>query len=247
MTKILWISRCGCVLLAAGLLMATPGAAQDTSSANSKSTAVSQTVEDVLHRMSDQAEIIFIGQVVAIRPHDEGTGAAGFVEIDFLVEQAIRGGQTGGTYTLREWGGLWAGNANRYRAGQLLLMMLHAPGAAGMSSPVGGMDGAIPIRGAGDASQPGAASAGATVVVADLRWLGAKLLHPVSYRLQSALSPTPLLVSQQMMAGPKAPVVNLMSPVDDTSSRASIPAQQASVETVVKLLSSWQKVTTDVH
>jgi hypothetical protein len=229
------------VLLTSAILMPI-AQAQTPASASS---AMPQNVEAVLHQMSDRADIIFVGQVAAIRPHeDDGTGA-GFVEIDFSVDQAIRG-CTGGDYVLREWAGLWSGNAHRYQVGQRLLMMLHAPGAGGLSSPVGGMDGAVPIRGVADASPLAVSAANAPVPVADLRWLGAKVAHPTSYVLQRTSSPAPLSVEQ-----PMAPAANLsVNPTaseDDTSARASTPAQQAPVETVVRLLNSWKKATDDVR
>ena len=240
MVRILWISRCLCGLLGAVLL--APSAQPQTAP---------QTVEDVLHQMSDRADVIFIGQVVGVHPHDDAGAASGYVEIAFRVDQAIRG-CTVGTYVMREWAGLWAGNARRYQPGQHLLMLLHAPGPPGMSSPVGGMDGAIPIRGLASASPLATAASNPTPPVADLRWLGAKILRSRSYTLHSALSPTPLTISQQL-----APAGSLVSagaliaaPIateDDSSSRSSIPAQQASVETVAKLLSSWHKASNDAR
>ncbi|MEO6815316.1 MAG: hypothetical protein ABI177_01340, partial [Edaphobacter sp.] len=207
--------------------------------------AVAQNVEDVLHQMSDRSDVIFVGQVVAIRPHDGDGMGAGVVEVDFQVYQAIRG-CAGGAYALREWAGLWSGNANRYRVGQRLLMMLHAPGASGLSSPVGGLDGAIPIRGVADASPLATAAANPPAPIVDLRWLGAKVLHSSSYVLQAPLSAAPLTVEQQM-AGSGNPDVNPIVAADGGSSRASTPVQQATVDTVVKLLSSWTKATDDVR
>jgi hypothetical protein len=246
MGRALWILRSASALLAVTLPMMAAWA-QDPSSSRSGLSAMPQNVEDVLHQMSDKADVIFIGQVLAIRPHDDGGTTAGYVEIDFRVDQAIRG-CTVGAYALREWAGLWSGDARRYQAGQRLLMMLHAPGVGGLSSPVGGMDGAIPIRGEANTSPLAEAAAVTTPPVpeVDLRWLGAKVAHPVSYLLQPILSPTPLTVGEQT-----APASNLIAsptvPQGDGSSRASIPGQQASVDTVVQLLSSWKEATDDVR
>jgi hypothetical protein len=88
-----------------------------------------QTVVDILHQLSDTADVIFAGQVLAIRRPNDGV-----VEVEFRVDQAIRGCTAGTPYVLREWAGLWAGDSQRYRVGQRLLMLLHAPSAAGMSS-----------------------------------------------------------------------------------------------------------------
>lgn len=241
MFRLLWMLRRFCVSPAVLLVVAVAAYSQTIASTNSGAGAVAQNVEDVLHEMSDRADVIFVGQVVAIRPHDGDGMGAGFVEVDFQVDQAIRG-CTVGAYAMREWAGLWSGNANRYQVGQRLLMMLHASGASGMSSPVGGLDGAIPILGVADASPVAMAVANPPVPMADLRWLGAKVVHSASYVLQAALSPAPLTVEQQM-AGPVNPAANPIVTPDDGSSRASTPVQQATVDTVVKLLTSWKKAT----
>src|SRR6202789_1198031 len=122
------------------LLMAPMGWGQASASAGH------QTGTDVLHQMSDRADVIFMGQVLTVHLPEGGSPASGIVEIQFRVDEAIRGCKTGQPYVLHEWGGLWAGSNGRYRVGQRLLMLLHAPGAGGLSSPVGGLDGAIPIR-----------------------------------------------------------------------------------------------------
>ncbi len=66
---------------------------------------MSPATEDALHAMTQMAAVIFAGRVVAIRQPQRAGGA---VEIEFAVEDAIRG-VSGGTYVLREWGGLWCG------------------------------------------------------------------------------------------------------------------------------------------
>ena len=240
MGRTLFVFRHLCALTAVALLASCFGRAQDTQTA---SLPMPQTVEDVLHRMSDQADVIFLGEVAAIRPHDDGGLASGFIEIDFRVDRAIRG-ISGGTYTLREWEGLWSGNAVRYRTGERLLMLLHAPAASGLSSPVGGMDGAIPISGGGAAPVLANTATPASTTIVDLRWLGTRLPQSVSFKINPILPPTPLTVSQQMTTrSVAAPITS----EDDASSRASVPAQQASVDTVVKLLASWKKAADDVR
>lgn len=225
------------------VLLATVAAHAQTLAPPSSGTVAAQNVEDVLHEMSDRADVIFVGQVVAIRPHDGGGVGAGFVEVDFQVAQAIRDCNDG-TYVLREWGGLWSGNGQRYQVGQRLLMLLHAAGASGMSSPVGGLDGAIPIRGVADASPLVTAESNAPVPMADLRWLGAKVMHSASYVLQAPLPLAPLTLGQQT-ASLNNPIVNPVVSAEDGSSRTSAPVQQATVDTVVKLLTSWKKATDD--
>src|ERR1700735_844058 len=120
-----------CLSLAA-LLIAPLADAQDAAGGDT-------TVEDALHHMSDQAGVVFLGEVVAIRHIAGEGGASGVVEVEFRVDQAVRGCTGGSSYVLREWAGLWSGGDQRYRVGQRLLMLLHAPGAGGVTSPVGGM------------------------------------------------------------------------------------------------------------
>jgi hypothetical protein len=239
------------------------------------SPASPQTVVDVLHQFSDKAEVIFAGQVMAIRHPN-----ANVVEVEFRVDQAIRGCTTGTPYILREWAGLWEGDTPRYRVGQQLLMLLHAPSAAGMSSPVGGLDGAIPIRqrGIGNPVADGATPRQPPYV--DLRWLGTRLPRAVSYSNGSGQSNVPghaakvgdlsapfrsQLRSQlrdgsnvavasglrsgaapiTMMAGnggsSSADSNNGGSSGPSQSSQSSVPAQQASVDAVMGMLTSWQK------
>jgi hypothetical protein len=188
-----------------------------------------QTVVDILHELSDKAEVIFAGEVLAIRRPNDGV-----VEVEFRVDQAILGCAAGTRYILREWSGLWAGDTQRYHVGQRLLMLLHAPGAAGMSSPVGGLDGAIPIRqGGADASMAGVATPSQPPFV-DLRWLGARLPRTVSYSSVPAHAAkmtavaTPSAVGQTMTAAAG-------------SAHGSAPAQQASVDAVIGMMTSWQK------
>ena len=226
----------------AGLLMARLAHGQVSSA---EPLVQPQTVVDILHQLSDKAEVIFAGQVLAIRRPN-----AGVVEVEFRVDQAIRGCTAGTTYVLREWAGLWAGDNQRYRVGQRLLMLLHAPSAAGMSSPVGGLDGAIPIRQGGMAMDDMATPPQPPYV--DLRWLGAKLMHAVSYQSEPARAAR-LVDSQPQFFGQLATQVISSSsisglvaikPVFDkaSASDASVPAQQASVTAVMGMLSSWQNI-----
>jgi hypothetical protein len=214
--------------------------------ASAESVVQPQTVVDILHQFSDKADVIFAGQVLAIRRTNNGV-----VEVEFRVDQAIRGCTTGTPYILREWAGLWAGDSQRYRVGQRLLMLLHAPSAAGMSSPVGGLDGAIPIR------QSSVAMASGDDVATppqppyvDLRWLGARLPRAVSYQSEPAPGEEPA-DSQPLFFGQLAPdatasgsIVNFpasQTVLNNASvSDASVPAQQASVNAVIDMLNSWQ-------
>ena len=219
MVKIRWILG---YLLASALFLGTFGDAQETAAASDT------TIEDALHRMSDQAGVIFVGEVVAVRHVAGEGGASGVVEVEFRVDQAVRGCTAGGSYVLREWSGLWSGRDQRYRVGQRLLMLLHAPGAGGVTSPVGGMDGVIPIRGSASSLQAAATASTTPSPVADLRWVGTRLRRAVTYGEASA----PLA---KATSAPKAITAN------DAVSESSTGAQQASVAVVVNMLAGWQK------
>jgi hypothetical protein len=204
-----------------------------------------QTVVDVLHQLSDKADVVFAGQVVAIRrPNDTS-----WVEVEFRVDQAIRGCSVGTPYVLREWAGLWTAGNQRYRVGQRLLMLLHAPSASGMSSPVGGLDGAMPIRQGGMAAQAMDSSTAPQLPFVDLRWLGARLPHVVSYRSEPApaakpddlpllTQPTAHVAASGSVIG-AAPITAM--PGNVSASDVSVPAQQASVDAVIGMLTTWQK------
>ncbi len=133
--------------------------------------------------MAGQAGVIFVGHVMSITRND----AAGFVDVRFGIDQPVSGCPATNEYGVREWVGLWVGHADRYQVGQRFLMMLHLPGPSGMSAPVGGVDGAIPLVAAGAGpvmgadgtvaadTGPGALSG----LAVDLRWVQARALRTV--------------------------------------------------------------------
>lgn len=199
-----------------------------------------QTSLDVLQQMSAQAAVIFTGQVLAVRrpgtKYPETVG--GVVEVDFRVDRPVLG-CSAGTYTLREWGGLWVVDHQRYRVGERLLVLLYAPSAAGLSSPVGGLDGAIPIRQGGTASLT--ANTPPPPPYVDLRWLGAKLPRTVSYRsLPVSAARQASSAAARSTQGPVATSASA-GPASVGAGTSSVPAEQASVEAVIGMLSTWQK------
>jgi hypothetical protein len=231
-----------CQVVFAALLAASLAHGQEVSPAQP------QTVVDVLHQLSDKADVIFVGEVLAVRHPNDGV-----FEVEFRVDQAIRG-CAGASYVLREWAGLWAGGTQRYRAGERLLMLLHAPSAAGMSSPVGGLNGAIPVRQGGG----GAVTELVGTVVpqqppfVDLRWLGARLPRAISYRSTPApvrkISDVPIPFIEQQRTASMATAgsitnAGIITPTMGTASstEGSVAAQQASVTAVVDMLTTWQK------
>jgi hypothetical protein len=147
------------------------------------SDAVPATPDDLIVQMSQAAGVIFVGHVVQVRPPGTGfsgsleAAAEGIVEVDFFVDQAVRGPGQGSVYTLREWGGLWAGGTGLYRIGQRLLVLLRASDSAGLSSPVHGTEGLIPLRGGGQPPGPDDGSSPASQWMVDIRWLQAQTLR----------------------------------------------------------------------
>ena len=191
----------------------------------------SQPSTDALRAMTEMAGVIFTGQVVTVRQHDAANGSSGIVEIEFAVEDAVRG-VSGSSYTLREWAGLWAGGNEPFRVGQEYLMLLHSPGASGLSSPVGGMDGAIPIRG-------GAAGGG----VVDLSWVGTRVVTPVAYAQTPSRGPIggPINVQARVVNGAPgveaAKVAVAIAPIEEVSASAQ---QSTAYAAVLGMLRSWE-------
>lgn len=194
-----------------------------------------QTTEDALHAMSQQAAVIFFGHVVAVR---QPRTTSGILEIEFVVDDAIRGVR-GGTYLLREWAGLSPAGESPLRAGQQYLMLLHAPGPSGLSSPVGGQDGVIPIRGSNPS--PGAEapllsrsprnSKGQTQSEAqtvDLRWIATRVIQSISYRSAPVAHPTGFPV----VAQPHARIAD--TPRGDLTYTATCSA-------ITALLRAWEQ------
>jgi hypothetical protein len=96
------------------------------------------SVGAALQNLASRAGVAFTGRVAKI----ERNGSV--VEVTFLVEEPLVG-SVGATYTLREWAGLWPQGQSRYTLGQRIAIFLHAPGKSGLSSPVDGMEGIVPM------------------------------------------------------------------------------------------------------
>jgi hypothetical protein len=168
------------LLLIALYTAGPPGRAQQSLPVPEHQSSALST-EAVLRQMTQTAGVVFAGEVVAVRRPVgfAGSGqdaAEGVVTIEFRVDQAVRGPGGGSIYTVREWAGLWTGG-DRYRVGQRLLVFLQAPGRNGLSSPVGGKAGVVPLRGGGQAPGPYDARTGPSDWLADLRWVQAQALR----------------------------------------------------------------------
>jgi len=117
------------------------------------------SVSGVLRGLAARAGVVFVGQVQSIKP--EG----GVVVVTFQVQQAVVG-VVGGKYVMREWAGRWTGGQQRYQVGQRAMFFLHAPSAAGLSSPVDGIMGVVPMGANVDA-------------LLDVRWLASRVSRSV--------------------------------------------------------------------
>jgi hypothetical protein len=183
--------------------------------------------------MSARAGVIFAGHVVAI---DHQNDAAGYVDVRFRIDQCVRGCTGTGWYVMREWAGLWSGGAERYQVGQRLLMLLYTRGLSGMSSPVNGLDGAIPIVAGGIAPIADAAGvAPADVATAsaetlvDLRWIQAKTLRTSASVTANAIQAP--VANGAAWSGPVKPIRGTPAPAGSTA----LPGQ-ASYAAVMSLL-----------
>lgn len=206
-------------------------------------TAVPQAAEDALRMMTDAAGVVFTGTVTAVRR------SAGVVEIDFAVADAIRG-VSGSSFTLREWAGLWEASDEPFRPGQRYLMLLHTPNSAGLTSPVDGPDGAIPIRSTGTGAVTGTgtevAAAGASAydsVIAtvqggsedtvDLGWVATHVAVPVTYRASTPARP---ILASGVQADSE--VSNSAAPLA-AAPRVPSPLRAPKYSSVVKMLRAW--------
>jgi hypothetical protein len=168
------------------------------------------TAEDALRQMADQADVIFTGQVTAVRRNTGANGSTGTLEIDFAVDDAVRGVAPGSLYTLREWAGASPAGLSQFEIAQRYLMLLHAPGPSGLSSPVGGPDGAIPIRGDTTAASADTLDA-------------AGLAAATSLALAAASAPrTPARSALRMANSPSAESSSISAPLAASSSTLSV-------------------------
>jgi hypothetical protein len=91
-----------------------------------------------LKRLVQQSGLIFAGSVLKVEHSSPNrAGEVATVRLTFRVEQAIRGVRTGQILEAREWAGLWE-SAERYRAGERIVLLLYPRSKLGLTSPVGG-------------------------------------------------------------------------------------------------------------
>jgi len=220
-------------------------------SGSAQERATDPPAENALREIFRLAGVIFAGQVVAIRTHDGNDAATDVVEVEFAVEDAIRGVGSS-SYTLRELAGFASAGGASFSVGQHYLMMLHTPSAAGLSSPVGGMDGAIPIRGSKDALSQFQTPVGAPRISdkltdgrsVDLRWVATRVERSVSYRVSALPSKSPVIArplvvqqsSVQESAFPVSSTADLAIRPTDFSGSGRVP-----YTSIIATLRRWAK------
>ena len=105
------------------------------------------SVGAALRSLGARAGDIFVGQVASI------TRKSGVVEIVFRVDSTLQGSAQH-SYTLREWPGLWPPGQHRYWVGERAMVFLRPGSGAGLSTPVDGPDGIVPVLVQGTALEP---------------------------------------------------------------------------------------------
>ena len=112
---------------------------------------------EVLAELVQAAGVIFAGEVYAIRM-PEGQANAGtsgglhstnpqVVEIEFRVDHGVRGASVGGRFVLRESLEHWQQAKVQLALHERAILFLYPPDQAGLSSPVGGAVGVLPLKG----------------------------------------------------------------------------------------------------
>jgi hypothetical protein len=87
--------------------------------------------------------VISVERIAPTRPNQLET-----VEIQFHVDEGLRGVKTGSTLRVREWAGLWTPR-DRYRVGERVALFLYPPSRLGLTSPVGGDTGRFEVDDSG--------------------------------------------------------------------------------------------------
>ncbi len=151
----------------AGLMLAFPAVAQVTPRnprlpQHPAWRSAVQQIETLEPSLARHAAIVFSGRVTEVlRVVPDSGSAEPLMQITFAVETGVRGVQNGDQFRLLEWPGRWQAG-ERYRIGERYLMFLHAPNAAGLTSPVGGDAGRFLIDQSGTVDLTSAKLAGSS-------------------------------------------------------------------------------------
>ena len=94
--------------------------------------------------LTQSSGYIFAGTVKSVQRVASGENGVASVQINFYVDQGLRGVRTGQMLAIREWGGLWE-SGESYRLGERVLLFLYPPSKLGLTSPVRGPAGRFKI------------------------------------------------------------------------------------------------------
>jgi len=97
-----------------------------------------KSVGEALRGMATRASTVFVGQVERV------DRKGGVVEVRFRVESVVAG-NAGGEFVMRQWGGLWPQGMQRYVPGERAMVFVQAESAAGLTTPVNGAEGVVPV------------------------------------------------------------------------------------------------------
>ena len=104
--------------------------------------------------LSRAAGMVFSGTVLRVEAVPAATDRAiPAIQIKFRVDRAIVGVRQGQILTIHEWIGAWSSH-RPMQVGKHMLLFLYRPSRLGLTSPVGGRLGQIPIDGKGNVVIP---------------------------------------------------------------------------------------------
>jgi hypothetical protein len=133
-----------------------------------ESSAPPASLGAALESVASRAAVAFTGRVIRL----ERTGDV--LEVSFAVESPLIG-NPGSTYTVREWAGLSPLGQSHYTMGERVAIFLHAPGKSGLSSPVDGQEGIVPILQESAEQQP----------LLDMRRLGTRVVRAMRQPMEA--------------------------------------------------------------
>jgi hypothetical protein len=101
-------------------------------------------------QISRSAGMIFSGTVLEVetRPATKDRPLP-LVLVKFRVDRAIAGVRSGQLLTVREWAGAWSTH-RAIRSGERMLIFFYPPSRLGLTSPVGGLFGQVPLDSRGE-------------------------------------------------------------------------------------------------
>jgi hypothetical protein len=121
-------------------------------------TAAARILGPQWKQISRAAGMVFAGTVLEAQAIPAANAhALPTIEIRFRVDRAIAGAQLGQVLTVREWTGAWS-TGRTMRPGQRVLLFLYPPSRLGLTSPVGGPLGQVPLDAKGEIVAPPASA-----------------------------------------------------------------------------------------